>query len=336
MRIKNGVTNYYVYGAGLLYQVTETATATNTLTYHYDYRGSTVALTDSTGTNVTDRIEYSAYATMSYRAGTNDTPFLFNGRYGVQTDANGLLNMRARYYNPYLCRFINPDPSGFAGGLNFYCYANGNPISYIDPFGLSPNWGLVGRGSLELGAGIASLVGLAILEVPSFGTATPLAAGVVFGFLKGPIDIGAGFSGVQPNSKLGQEVNSIPSNPGGLVMAPFGQNAENVGTTIWDVGSLGLGSGPEFINSINSGKNLGLNATQFGLDAYSVGSDASALSTGNENGDAANYLLGSYLLGNMGVENPAINGGLGTPNPANSSWIQSLFNQSPSSSTGKP
>ena len=40
MRIKNGVTNYYVYGAGLLYEVTETATVTNTLTYHYDYRGS--------------------------------------------------------------------------------------------------------------------------------------------------------------------------------------------------------------------------------------------------------------------------------------------------------
>ena len=43
---------------------------------------------------------------------------------------------RARYYNPYLCRFLNPDPSGFGGGLNFYAYANGNPISYLDPFGL--------------------------------------------------------------------------------------------------------------------------------------------------------------------------------------------------------
>jgi RHS repeat-associated protein len=136
MRIKNGVTNYYVYGAGLLYQVTETATSTNTLTYHYDYRGSTIALTDGNG-NVTDRMEYSAYATMTYRAGTNDTPFLFNGRYGVQTDPNGLLYMRARYYNPYLCRFINPDPSGFSGGLNFYAYANGNPVSYQDASGLS-------------------------------------------------------------------------------------------------------------------------------------------------------------------------------------------------------
>jgi RHS repeat-associated protein len=135
MRIKNGVTNYYIYGQGLLYQITERASGTNTLTYHYDYRGSTVALTDDNG-NITDRIEYSLYAMTTLRAGTNDTPFLFNGRYGVMTDPNGLLYMRARYYNPYLCRFLNPDPTGFSGGMNFYAYANGNPVSYLDPFGL--------------------------------------------------------------------------------------------------------------------------------------------------------------------------------------------------------
>jgi len=136
MRIKNGVTNYYIYGVGLLYQITETATATNTLTYHYDYRGSTIALSGDNGL-VTDRIEYSAYGLTTYHVGTNDTPFLFNGRYGVQTDPNGLLYMQARYYNPYLCRFLNPDPSGFKGGLNFYAYANGNPVSLLDPFGLN-------------------------------------------------------------------------------------------------------------------------------------------------------------------------------------------------------
>jgi RHS repeat-associated protein len=143
MRVKGGVTNYYIYGLGLQYEITETATTTNTLTYHYDYRGSTVALTDGSG-NVTDRIEYSPYATTTYRSGTNDTPFLYNGRYGVQTDSNGLLYMRARYYNPYICRFLNPDPSGFSGGLNFYAYADGNPISLIDPFGLGASeagWG---------------------------------------------------------------------------------------------------------------------------------------------------------------------------------------------------
>ncbi|MCS7091722.1 MAG: RHS repeat-associated core domain-containing protein, partial [Limisphaera sp.] len=102
---------------------------------HYDYRGSTVALTDGTG-NVTDRFEYSAYGTLTYRTGSTDTPFLFNGRYGVQTDPNGLLYMRARYYNPYICRFINPDPIGFSGGLNWYAYAEGDPVQFSDPSGL--------------------------------------------------------------------------------------------------------------------------------------------------------------------------------------------------------
>ncbi len=135
MRIKGGTTNYYVYGGGLLYESDETATTTTTLFYHYDCRGSTVTLTDGYG-NPTDVIEYSPYGTTTYRTGTNDTPFLYNGRYGVQTDPNGLLYMRARYYNPYICRFLNPDPSGFKGGLNFYAYADGNPVSETDPFGL--------------------------------------------------------------------------------------------------------------------------------------------------------------------------------------------------------
>jgi RHS repeat-associated protein len=140
MRIKNGFTNYYVYGAGLLYQITETATGTNTLTYHYDYRGNTVELSADNGA-VTDRIEYSAYGLTTYRGGTNDTPFLFNGLYGVQTDSTGLLYMRARYYNPYICRFLNPDPSEFNAGLNFYAFCNDNPISNEDPFGLEPGYG---------------------------------------------------------------------------------------------------------------------------------------------------------------------------------------------------
>jgi len=135
MRIRNGVTNYYVYGLGLLYEEDDTATSTNFLTYHFDFRGSTVALTAPNG-NVTDRIQYSAYGMTTLRLGTNDTPFQYCGRYGVQTDPNGLLYMRARYYNPYICRFINADPSGFSGGFNFYAYANGDPISLSDPFGL--------------------------------------------------------------------------------------------------------------------------------------------------------------------------------------------------------
>ena len=136
MRTKGGVTNYYVYGLGLLYEVTPTGGTNKVLTYHCDYRGSTVAITDTNGA-VTDQISYSPYGSVTSRTGTNDTPFLFNGRYGVMTDANGLLYMRARYYSTTVCRFLNPDPSGLSGGPNLFSYAKGNPISLMDPFGLS-------------------------------------------------------------------------------------------------------------------------------------------------------------------------------------------------------
>ncbi|MFD2256890.1 RHS repeat-associated core domain-containing protein [Luteolibacter algae] len=124
--------NYYVYGLGLLYEVDE---ADNTKTHHYDQVGSTIARTDDTG-KVIGKAEYSAYGLCFWKHGDMDTPFLYNGQAGVQTDANGLLNMRARYYSPYLMRFLNSDPIGFSGGANWFAYADGNPISLNDPFGL--------------------------------------------------------------------------------------------------------------------------------------------------------------------------------------------------------
>ena len=43
---------------------------------------------------------------------------------------------RARYYDPRVGRFISEDPIGFDGGVNFYSYVEGNPVSWIDPWGL--------------------------------------------------------------------------------------------------------------------------------------------------------------------------------------------------------
>lgn len=128
----DGSKTYYVYGMGLQYEVNEDD---ETLTYHYDFRGSTRMLTAEDGETVTDKIEYSPYGSTTYREGTTDTPFLFNGMFGTKTDPNGLLQMRARYFNPFLKRFINADPIGFAGGMNWFAYASGNPISRIDPQG---------------------------------------------------------------------------------------------------------------------------------------------------------------------------------------------------------
>lgn len=123
---------YYVYGLGLQYEVNE---ADETKTHHYDQIGSTILRTDDTG-KVLGTADYSAYGLLTYQKGDLSTPFLYNGQAGVQTDPNGLLNMRARYYSPYLMRFLNADPIGFSGGSNWFAYADGNPISLNDPFGL--------------------------------------------------------------------------------------------------------------------------------------------------------------------------------------------------------
>ena len=180
MREIDGQTTYYVWGAGLLYQINPDGT---TGTYHYDPVGSTIAITADDGATVTDRIEYSPYGTVTHRTGTSDTPFLYNGRYGVMTDSNGLLHMRARYYNPLIRRFINADPIGFDGGLNWYAYAEGNPVSLVDPFGLSPINRIFGGiqafgGALETVAGASIAIGTSASGVGIAGGGLIAAHGV--------------------------------------------------------------------------------------------------------------------------------------------------------------
>jgi RHS repeat-associated protein len=132
LRTTGANTTYYVHAAGmLLYEETGSATKT----YHFDFRGSTVAITDDNQL-VTDRVFHGPYGETVARQGTTNTPFLYHGAYGVETDANKLCYMRARYYSVEARRFLNSDPIGFGGGLNHYAYCNGNPVNGIDPLGL--------------------------------------------------------------------------------------------------------------------------------------------------------------------------------------------------------
>jgi RHS repeat-associated protein len=53
-----------------------------------------------------------------------------------KTDKTGTLYRRYRVYDPVTGRFTQEDPIGFAGGLNLYGFANGDPVNFSDPFGL--------------------------------------------------------------------------------------------------------------------------------------------------------------------------------------------------------
>ncbi len=131
------ITAWYIYGLGLVARVDA---ANNVRYYHHDSRGSTVALTDNTGA-VTDRYAYDPFGTLVNSSGSSINPYKYVGRYGLFDEGNGLVYIRARYYNPAQGRFISKDPKPGsdtdAQSLNRFVYAMNNPVRFVDVSGLS-------------------------------------------------------------------------------------------------------------------------------------------------------------------------------------------------------
>jgi RHS repeat-associated protein len=91
-------------------------------------RGSIRQMTDSSG-KATYSASYDPYGQVIDQSSASAST---HGYTGAQTDETGLLDLRARYYDPGLGTFLTQDP---AGAGNPYAYANGNPISLTDPTG---------------------------------------------------------------------------------------------------------------------------------------------------------------------------------------------------------
>lgn len=126
---QDGTRTYYVYGIGLIGQEKNGAYRS----FHYDFRGSTVAMTDEAG-KITHRYAYSAYGKVEVVQEESFNPFRYVGQYGVMYEGNGLYYMRARYYQPELRRFLGEDP---IWNKNLFAYVENNPLVGIDPRGLS-------------------------------------------------------------------------------------------------------------------------------------------------------------------------------------------------------
>src|SRR5262249_6575584 len=123
--------------------VSERLPASNkSLWYAFGPQGETRQLTDSNG-NVVDTYIYAAYGLGLSQTGSDVNPFLFGGQSGYYTDGpTGIMLCGARWYDPYIGRWLSRDPIEYEGGDNLYAYCENNPVNGIDPSGLYTGWDL--------------------------------------------------------------------------------------------------------------------------------------------------------------------------------------------------
>ena len=146
-----GTTNYLYNGVNIIEEVNSTGALLTHYTqnegvdkplaqlrsgttsyYEQDALGSVTSLSNSAG-NLANTYIFDSFGNLSVSTGSLTNPFQYTGRdYDSET---GLRYHRARYYDPIVGRFLNQDPIGVAGGINFYAYVRNSPAVQVDPGG---------------------------------------------------------------------------------------------------------------------------------------------------------------------------------------------------------
>jgi RHS repeat-associated protein len=125
--------------------------------YHRDHLGSVRAVTDTAGT-VKAGYAYDPYGRRTVLSGhADDSVFGYTGHY--VHSATGLALAPYRAYDAEIGRWLSRDPIGERSGINLYGYVGNNPISYIDPLGLTATGAVIGG---QIGGWIGTVAGEAI------------------------------------------------------------------------------------------------------------------------------------------------------------------------------
>jgi RHS repeat-associated protein len=130
-------------------------------------------------------------------------PIRFQGQW--LDEESGFYYNRYRYYDPRQGRYVTQDPIGLEGGVDVYTYVNGNPLSYTDPLGLTPDLNCVAKcaaaggmaGSI-IGGALGGAGGGLLCSPTGPGAFGCAGAGGLAGAGKGAA-IGAGVGGILGN-----------------------------------------------------------------------------------------------------------------------------------------
>ena len=128
-------------------RVEQTVSTAATRYLHGDLLDSTMLATDAGGTAVS-AVSYTAFGEPIGDPSQLGTRYGYAGGWGYESDLLtlggapntapiSLQHVGARWYQPNIGRFVQRDPIGFLGGLNLYGYCIDNPLSAIDPSGLT-------------------------------------------------------------------------------------------------------------------------------------------------------------------------------------------------------
>ncbi|SEQ59156.1 RHS repeat-associated core domain-containing protein [Treponema bryantii] len=129
---ETGDSTCYIYrNDNIFAEIRNENNSENIYYHHINHLGTTQVITDENGSIVWEA-EFEAFGSTLSKNGTKMFTVSYTGK--LYDEDIGMYYFNARWYDSDLGRFITQDP--IRDGLNWWNYCNGNPLLYVDYYGL--------------------------------------------------------------------------------------------------------------------------------------------------------------------------------------------------------